>query len=729
MGALALALLAVLSLVRYAAWPVDFDNPQGALPSPLYWPALWVFGLLAVPLGWSYWLTPAPVDALRWPFRWSSPILLAGALMWWSFLESESVPDGWLTQVRIVAFLPVLAMLYYVGVALFVRIRLRLAARRKAGEHLLEEADAISEIRYSLSILLKFGLVFTAALLFVWLIDTLGVLVYLLAVGYLEIAAASYVAITLLSLLARKGAMALTLRGPKEGRPPISVNVLAHLAAVLLVVAILSLIHAITHAIAWESAGASNGRGSFVSPLAVVAVIALVLSLLMGRVWAFVNRSTLHPLYESRLRRAYLGASNPARIMRDASKPPVTRVHEDDGIDLEDYHPEAWGAPIHILNVTVNQTVGSRSALQHKDRKGMGLAVGPAGVSLGRAHHALWDSDEPTRGLTGWVKDFLVTRKDKEKQFRVFSVPCSPEELDLGHWMSISGAAVSTGLGYRTSLGLSLLAGLFNIRLGYWWNSDIKPESRFGTVKRSLAQHVLSTIRNFFPVQAAFLSEWLARFRGVGREHWYLSDGGHFENMGAYELVRRRLPFIIVCDGEQDENYQFSGLANLVRKARTDFGAEIEFLSTKDLEQTIDDQNLLKWLGPLDSLCRGQWAQEPVIDPKTGQQRVAMGEPHLRHFSLSHAALAKIVYSDEADQKKVPDRWLLYIKPTLVGDEPVDVLNYHNDHPKFPHEPTSDQFFGEAQWESYRRLGEHIAGKLFRQYGGKWTPGRAIMGN
>jgi hypothetical protein len=326
MGALALALLAVLSLVRYAAWPVDFDNPQGALPSPLYWPALWVFGLLAVPLGWSYWLTPAPVDALRWPFRWSSPILLAGALMWWSFLESESVPDGWLTQVRIVAFLPVLAMLYYVGVALFVRIRLRLAARRKAGEHLLEEADAISEIRYSLSILLKFGLVFTAALLFVWLIDTLGVLVYLLAVGYLEIAAASYVAITLLSLLARKGAMALTLRGPKEGRPPISVNVLAHLAAVLLVVAILSLIHAITHAIAWESAGASNGRGSFVSPLAVVAVIALVLSLLMGRVWAFVNRSTLHPLYESRDpsargRRHRSGGLSPGSMGRPNSHP------------------------------------------------------------------------------------------------------------------------------------------------------------------------------------------------------------------------------------------------------------------------------------------------------------------------------------------------------------------------------------------------------------------------
>ena len=51
---------------------------------------------------------------------------------------------------------------------------------------------------------------------------------------------------------------------------------------------------------------------------------------------------------------------------------------------------------------------------------------------------------------------------------------------------------------------------------------------------------------------------------------------------------------------------------------------------------------------------------------------------------------------------------LLYIKSSLTGDEPADVLRYASLHPAFPHESTSDQFFDESQFESYRALGYHI---------------------
>jgi hypothetical protein len=60
-----------------------------------------------------------------------------------------------------------------------------------------------------------------------------------------------------------------------------------------------------------------------------------------------------------------------------------------------------------------------------------------------------------------------------------------------------------------------------------------------------------------------------------------------------------------------------------------------------------------------------------------------------------------------------PDGILIYLKPSLSGDEPVDVLEYAAHHGQFPHEPTSDQFFDESQFESYRRLGEHVAGEVF----------------
>ena len=50
---------------------------------------------------------------------------------------------------------------------------------------------------------------------------------------------------------------------------------------------------------------------------------------------------------------------------------------------------------------------------------------------------------------------------------------------------------------------------------------------------------------------------------------------------------------------------------------------------------------------------------------------------------------------------------LLYIKPVLTADKPVDDFNYAQTHTEFPHESTSDQWFDEAQFESYRKLGEH----------------------
>jgi hypothetical protein len=51
---------------------------------------------------------------------------------------------------------------------------------------------------------------------------------------------------------------------------------------------------------------------------------------------------------------------------------------------------------------------------------------------------------------------------------------------------------------------------------------------------------------------------------------------------------------------------------------------------------------------------------------------------------------------------------LIYLKPSLTGDEPADVRHYASQRPTFPHETTTDQFFSEAQFESYRRLGLHV---------------------
>jgi len=59
------------------------------------------------------------------------------------------------------------------------------------------------------------------------------------------------------------------------------------------------------------------------------------------------------------------------------------------------------------------------------------------------------------------------------------------------------------------------------------------------------------------------------------------------------------------------------------------------------------------------------------------------------------------------------DGILVYLKSSLTGDEPEDVLEYKVHHPEFPHESTADQWFTESQFESYRQLGYHVAEKAF----------------
>src|SRR5262249_52453821 len=150
------------------------------------------------------------------------------------------------------------------------------------------------------------------------------------------------------------------------------------------------------------------------------------------------------------------------------------------------------------------------------------------------------------------------------------------------------GAAFSTGLGARTSLSLSMLLGIANVRLGYWWDSRVLPHEREKVrTKPTLARRVSERINAWFPVQAHLFQECTARFFGPDRRRWYLSDGGHFENTACYELIRRRIPFIVACDDGEDGGYTFEDLANLVRKARTDLCADIQFLSRSDIETIV----------------------------------------------------------------------------------------------------------------------------------------------
>ena len=443
--------------------------------------------------------------------------------------------------------------------------------------------------------------------------------------------------------------------------------------------------------------------------------VAILFSLIVGLsdkrnspAWMFLNRTSLHTIYTSRLIRAYLGASNGLRYSNGKS---VSDVIPGDDLSEERYwrkpDPDyyAIGAPLHIVNSTINETVDGRSQLEQRDRKGVGLAIGPGGISAGVRHHVVY-------GEAGKADTIFPA----PPEFRVFDYPenkYAGQPLSLGNWIGVSGAAVSTGMGFRSSLGISLLLGFFNVRLGYWWDSRIE---RLSSTRSSNARPVGRWIKEMFRAQTCLLDEFMGRFHGTARRRWNLSDGGNFENLGGYELIRRRLPLIIIIDGDADPDYEFADVSNLVRKARLDFNAEIKFLSPAELRARGFDDKVVECYGTLEELRRGRWAEEPVPDPK-GSRNVSFKSSNIVRTSLKHAALAGVYYLDDRNSSGEPklSSFLILIKPTLTGDEPADVLEYHNSHPSFPHESTANQFFDEAQWESYRRLGQHIVEMIFRE--------------
>jgi hypothetical protein len=200
-------------------------------------------------------------------------------------------------------------------------------------------------------------------------------------------------------------------------------------------------------------------------------------------------------------------------------------------------------------------------------------------------------------------------------------------------------------------------------------------------------------------VYGHFFNELLARFPGVAIPDWYLSDGGHFENTGAYELVRRRLPFIILCDNGADADRTFDDLGNFVRKVRQDFGAHIEFLGASDFQGKGSVLGTLADLGFTGSFDPGLASTQAKAADSNKPPRVAR-----------YATLARITYEGSTEIST-----LMVLRPAVLGDEPLDILNYQIANPEFPQQSTGDQFFDEAQWEAYRRLGEYMVCRVFRE--------------
>ncbi len=324
-----------------------------------------------------------------------------------------------------------------------------------------------------------------------------------------------------------------------------------------------------------------------------------------------VNTFSLHNMYRSRLMRAYLGASNE---LRDPDF--FTNFDDDDNLNVCDL-PQRPDAPLHIINATLNLVATKDTAWSQ--RKAESFTFSPLHCGSFRVGYV------PTGHYAG------------------------RQGVTLGTAMAISGAAVNPNMGYHSSPLLALIMTLFNVRLGCWLPNPRlnRGEKFFGLSSPRLA---------LLPL----LSEALGNTNDTGN-FVQLSDGGHFEDLGLYEMVMRRCHRIIVVDGGADPKFDFEDLGNAVRKVRIDFGIQIEFRN---------ENHILTGNNPQAIYC----------------------------------SIADIRYKD-IDGPNAADGQLIYLKPAVRRSEAMDVQHYGTTHPDFPNETTVDQFFNEAQFESYRKLG------------------------
>ena len=395
----------------------------------------------------------------------------------------------------------------------------------------------------------------------------------------------------------------------------------------------------------------------------------------------FANLLALTPFYGSRLTRAFIGGSNVCRLDSD-QRSEVTQGLKDDDVPLRTYLEADTAAPLHFINVTRNRTVGGttphdridlanddplvaesaddprgrlasyESHLTLHDRHGDRMVFGPFGMRVGAKFYGWDDMNDPP---------------------------------SLGLLCAISGAAVGAGMGRLTSLGTSMAFTLANIRLGYWWKEQ---SSKGGEVEGG-------RFSGLFPGLSCLAKELLGRFST--HSHWFLSDGGHSENTGVLTLIERGCRFILACDNGQDENFVFSDLEILIRAARTDIGMEVSVL---------DHTKFPPSLNPLKSY---------FFNGSDGDWRENLRKKDRSAFALLLKAsdIPRRV-NGVWKRRRGGDAYIVWLKPIHFSGLPADIATYAELHPDFPQQSTGNQFFDEAQWESYRRLGFEMGRRLFK---------------
>jgi hypothetical protein len=357
--------------------------------------------------------------------------------------------------------------------------------------------------------------------------------------------------------------------------------------------------------------------------LTLVGLVATILGWVVALGWlSDPNLLTMHDFYKARLVRAYMGASNAER--RKSKDADITDAVPGDDMLLTQLRNTERGAPYHLINTMLNLVGGSDIATQ-------------------------------ARASDSFLMSKLYCGSSRTGYRPTSEYACG--SISLGTAVAVSGAAASPTMGAQSpSAALSALMTLFNVRLGYWAPTPSLSYWRSGSAR-------------LWPVYT--LQELVSQTTDL-LPYCNLTDGGHYENTGAYSLIQRGCSLIVTGECGKDPETQLVDLGNLIRKVRIDFGTEIK----------LDISKLRK------------------SPPET---HIIVGEIE---YGRDHADALGLTEDERIGT-------IVIVKPNLSPKDikgeplliPVDVQQYGFLNTDFPQQDTFDLWYDEAQFESYRRLG------------------------
>ncbi len=253
--------------------------------------------------------------------------------------------------------------------------------------------------------------------------------------------------------------------------------------------------------------------------------------------------------------------------------------------------------------------------------------------------------------------------------------------MKLSTAMTISAAAVTSGMGFMGFAASNFYLTLFNLRTGYWienpWYLHREAveevlEKKGIRVKRTLRERI-SRLTKRYPFWLFYLLREMTGSLGAKTRRVYVSDGGHTgDNLGLIPLLQRRCSTIVVADFEEDARFAFASFNQALRLAKSIYNIEIQIDLT------------------------------PITPEK----------PEEAPFCSACVAEGKILYPPDKEGPAMEGR-LIYLKSALPrnGEDKerfAYVHNYAREHTDFPHQSTADQYFDERQFEAYRLLGLYM---------------------